>query len=244
MKTKSIYLSLLILTASVILTGCASGLYGSGQQAQPIPTTMDGPDGVNIAVTPSYWPWTPRNLGDYVTPYYIRVTNNSKKTIILDYEDIVLFDQFKNQYTPLAPDTVASIFNTGTGTVAYTPSYSYPQVSVGVGFGFGGGYGRRYGYGGYRRGYYGPRVGIYGYSPVYYSPPPAAYYSQPVNTSDILTQALPLGPVHPGATVTGFLYFRETVSESGQITLDIGYNTEGSKKENVLSFPFDMSLRQ
>ena len=195
-----------------------------------------------MPLPPSYWPWSPKNLNDYVTPYYVKITNNSAKTIILDYEDVIIFDQFKNQYTPLSPDTVASIFNTGTGTT-YSGGYSYPQLSVGVGFGFGGGYGRRYGYRGYRRGYYGPRVGIYGYSPVYYYPPPA-YYSRPVNTSDILTQALPLGPVHPGATITGFLYFRDTVAQSSQITLDIGYNAEGSTKENVLSFPFDMTLNR
>ncbi len=242
MRIKSLHLSTVIIIVTLFATGCTSGMYGGGQQAQPIPTTMSGEDGVLIAVTPSYWPWSPKNLGDYVTPYYIRITNNSAKTIILDYEDIVLFDQFKNQYTPLSPDTVASIFNTSTPT-AYQRDYSYPRVSVGVGFGFGGGYGRRYGYGGYRRGYYGPRVGVYGYSPVYYSPPPAAYYSQPVNTSDILTQALPLGPVHPGATITGFLYFRNVTEQASQVTLDIGYNAEGSTKENVLSFPFDLTLR-
>lgn len=243
MKIKTTGLSLIILVIAVFVSGCASGLYGSGQQAQPIPTTMTGPDGVNIAVTPSYWPWTPRNLGDYVTPYYIRITNNSNKTIVLDYEDIVLFDQLKNQYTPLSPDTVANIFNTGTGTVAYSGGYGYPQLSVGVGFGFGGGYGSRYGYGGYRRGYSGTRVGVYGYAPVYYYPTPATYYSKPVDTSDILTQALPLGPVHPGATISGYLYFRDATEQSSQVTLNIGYNTEGSKKENILSFPFDLSLR-
>lgn len=243
MNIKPINLSLMVLLLTVFASGCASGLYGGGQQAQPIPTTMTGPDGVNIAVTPSYWPWTPRNLGDYVTPYYIRITNNSNKTIVLDYEDIIIFDQFKNQFTPMSPDTVASIFNTGTGTVAYSGGYSYPRLSVGVGYGFGGGYGRRYGYGGYRRGYYGPRVGVYGYAPVYSYPPPVAYYSKPVNTSDILTQALPLGPIHPGATISGYLYFRDATEQASQITLNIGYNTEGSKKENVLSFPFDLSLR-
>lgn len=243
MKINSVNVSVMLLISALFLTGCASGYYGGGQQAPPIPTTVTGEDGVTIAVTPSYWPWSPNNLSNYVTPYYVTISNNSGRTIIIDYEDIVLFDQFKTQYTPLSPDTVASIFNTSTAT-AYQGGYSYPQLSVGVGFGFGGGryYGRRgYGRRGYGRGY-GSSVGIYGYSPVYYSPPPA-YYSNPVNTSDILTQALSLGPVHPGATITGFLYFRHTISEANQVTLDIGYNTEGSTKENVLSFPFDLSLR-
>jgi len=194
MKFSSISTGIINLFLLLFITGCASGLYGGGNQVPPIPTTNTGEDGVTISVTPSFWPWSPKNLGDYVVPYYVKITNNSGKTIILDYEDIVLFDQFKTQYTPLAPDTVASIFNTSSGTV-YQGGYSYPQVSVGVGFGFGGGYGRRgYGYRGYRRGY-GSGVGIYGYSPFYYYPPPAAYYYKPVNTSDILTQALSLGPV-------------------------------------------------
>jgi len=223
------------------MIGCASGLYGGGNQVPPIPTTNTSEDGVTISVTPSFWPWTPKNLRNYVAPYYVTITNNSNRAIIIDFEDIVLFDQFKTQYTPLSPDTVASIFNTSSGTV-YQGGYSYPRVSVGVGLGFGGGY---YGRRGHRhRGYHGGyrSFGIYGYSPVYYYPPPY-YYSKPVNTSDILTQALSLGPVYPGATVTGFLYFRHTIAEASQVTLDIGYTLEGTTKHQVISFPFDLGLR-
>ena len=223
------------------MIGCASGLYGGGNQVPPIPTTNTSEDGVTISVTPSFWPWTPKNLRNYVAPYYVTITNNSNRTIIIDFEDIVLFDQFKTQYTPLSPDTVASIFNTSSGTV-YQGGYSYPRVSVGVGLGFGGGY---YGRRGHRhRGYHGGyrSFGIYGYSPVYYYPPPY-YYSKPVNTSDILTQAFSLGPVYPGATVTGFLYFRHTIAEASQVTLDIGYTLEGTTKHQVISFPFDLGLR-
>lgn len=243
MKINSPKVVLLFLISAIFLSGCASGMYGGGgQQVPPIPTTITGEDGVTISVTPSFWPWEPKNLSNYVTPYYINITNNSDKTIIIDYDDIVLFDQNKTQYTPISPDTVASIFNTPAPSTTYQGGSSYPQLSVGVGFGFGGGYGRRgYGYRGYRGGY-GPRVGIYGYSPVYYSPPPV-YYSKPVNTSDILTQALSLGPVHPGATITGFLYFRDTIAQASQVTLDIGYNVEGSNRETVLTFPFDLTLR-
>ena len=231
--------SLLLIISAIMLSGCASGLYG-GQIAQPIPTTITGEDGVTIAVTPSFWPWDPKDLSDYVTTYYVSITNNSAKTIVVDYDDIVLFDQFNTQYTPLSPDTVASIFNPSSPSTVYQGDYSYPSLSLGVGFGFGGGYGRPYGYG--YRGGYGPRVGVYGYTPVYYYPAPV-YYSKPVNTSDILTQALSLGPVHPGATITGYLYFRDTIAEASQVTLDIGYNQEGSTKENVLTFPFDLTLR-
>ena len=219
--------SLLLIISAIMLSGCASGLYG-GQIAQPIPTTVTGEDGVTIAVTPSFWPWDPKDLSDYVTTYYVSITNNSAKTIVVDYDDIVLFDQFNTQYTPLSPDTVASIFNPSSPSTVYQGDYSYPSLSLGVGFGFGGGYG--------------PRVGVYGYTPVYYYPAPV-YYSKPVNTSDILTQALSLGPVHPGATITGYLYFRDTIAEASQVTLDIGYNQEGSTKENVLTFPFDLTLR-
>ena len=242
-KYNSIHTGIIFLISALLVTGCASsGLYGGGYQPQPIPTTNTTEDGVIIAVTPFYWPWTPKNLENYVTPYYVKIVNNSGRTIIVDYEDIVLFDQFKTQYTPLSPDTVASIFNNSSG-VTNQGGYSYPQVSVGVGFGFGGGYYGRRGYGrrGYGRGY--RSLGIYGYSPVYYYPPPPAYYSKPVNTSDILTQALSLGPVYPGATVTGYLYFRHTISEANHVTLDIGYSVEGTTKHNVVSFPFSVGIQ-
>jgi len=240
-KFNSIQTGIIYLFLILLINGCASsGLYGGGQLVQPIPTTNTSEDGVTISVTPSYWPWTPKNLENYVTPYYVKITNNSDRTIIIDYEDIVLFDQFKTQYTPLSPEVVASIFNTSSGT-ASQGGYSYPRVSVGVGFGFGGGYyGRRgYGYRGYRGGY--RSLGIYGYSPVYYPPP--YNYSKPVNTSDILTQALSLGPVYPEATVTGFLYFRHTISDAKQVTLDIGYSVEGTTKHHVVSFPFSVGIQ-
>ena len=77
---------------------------------------------------------------------------------------------------------------------------------------------------------------------MYYYPPPYNY-SKPVNTSDILTQALSLGPVYPGATITGFLYFRHTISEANQVTLDIGYSVEGTTRHPVVTFPFDLGFR-
>ena len=229
----------MLLISAQVFSGCASGLYG-GAIEQPIPTTITSEDGVSISVTPSFWPWDPKNLQEYVTPYYVSITNNSNKTIFVEYDNIALFDQFKTQYTPLSPDTVANIFGTSNSGTVYQEGYSYPSLSVGVGFGFGGGYARPYGYG-YRGGYR-PRVGVYGYSPVYYYPPPV-YYSRPVNTSDILTQALSLGPVHPGATVSGYLYFRDTIAEASQVNFDIGYSQEGSDNVTVLTFPFDLTLR-
>ena len=221
----------------LVLAGCAPGSYygNTGIPLSPIPTTLESPDGVTVSVTPNYWPYTPGNLPDYATPFYVEIQNQSGRTIDLYYGDVVLYDQYRAQYNPLSPEVVASAI--ATSEPGYGYGYpSYPRVSVGVGFGFGGGYhGRGYG----RRGYYGPAIGIY---PRWYAPP-AAYYSQPVSTKDVLTFALGSGPIYPGSTVNGFVYFRQVPREVAEVTLDVAWrDLDRPDDRRVLSFTFALGL--
>ncbi len=110
----------------------------------PQPNVQTSGDSVRITVIPSYWTGSPGNLQNYVTPFYIQIENFSGQTIGFDYSDIVLFDQFRTQYSPLNPEAVADIVRSSAPAYAYPV---YPNVSIGVGGGY---------YGGFYRGGWGP----------------------------------------------------------------------------------------
>jgi len=203
----------------------------------PTPSVQTSEDGVRITVIPSYWTGSPGNLQNYVTPFYVEIENFSGKAIGFDYSDIVLFDQFRTQYSPLNPQAVADIVkSTGTAVYAYP---SYPNVSIGIGGGY---------YGGYYRGpwgpYYGPYwrpFGFYAYDPLWYYPPPAYYYAKPPSTKDVITEALTPGSIAPNASVRGYLFFKQIPDEVNQVTLDIGYGIEGTPIFRTLSFQFPVA---
>lgn len=232
-------ISILLALAIPLLAGCAPGFYQGTPEIPytPEPITLTSEGGVTVSVTPYYWPYTPGNLPDYATPYYIEIQNQSGKTIDLYYGDVVLFDQSRAQYNPLSPEVVATAISTSQPQYGYSAP-SYPRVSLGFGFGFGSGY---HGYG--RRGGYGPAIGIGGYYPGYYAPPPAAYNQKPVSTKDVLTFALGSGPIYPGSTVTGFVYFRHLPAQATEVTLDVGWrDPEKPDDMQVLSFPLSSGV--
>jgi hypothetical protein len=199
----------------------------------PNPSVQTSEDGVRITVIPSYWTGSPGNLQNYVTPFYVEIENFSGRTVGFDYSDIVLFDQFRTQYTPLNPQTVADIIQSSAPAYAYPV---YPNVSIGIGGGY---------YGGFYRGgwgpYYGPYwrpFGYYAFSPIWYYPPPVYYYAQQPSTKDVLTEALAPGAIAPNASVRGYIFFKQIPAEVTEVTLDIGYGIEGTPVFRTLSFLF------
>ena len=225
------HLGLLILI--VFLTGCYPRYRIQQPKFNPTPSVHTTEDGVRVTVIPSYWTGSPANLQNYVTPFYIDIENFSGKTLTLSYEDIVLFDQFRTQYGPISPETVAQLISSSETVYAYP---SYPRVSIGIGGGYYGGY-----YRGGRRGYYGPYYrpyGFYAFSPVWYYPQAPYYYSKPVSTVDVVTEALIPGIIHPNASVEGYVYFRQIPDQITQVTLDVGYGIEGTPEHTTLSIPF------
>lgn len=226
----------LILTV-LFLAGCYSGGYYRPPQPafNPEPRVQSGQDGVRVTVIPSYWTGSPANLQNYVTAVYVEIENFSNNTLVFDYNDIVLFDNFRTQYSPLSPQAVAEIISQSETRVYASPSY--PRVSIGIGTGYYGGYyGRRWGYYGP---YYRP-FGFFAYSPVWYYPPPY-YYSKPVSTKDVVTQALIPGPVYPNATVEGYIYFKQIPVEVTSATLEISYGIEGTPEYRTFDFPLPIS---
>lgn len=225
------YLSLL--TLIIISTGCYPRYRIQEPKFNPTPSVHTTEDGVRVTVIPSYWTGSPANLQNYVTPFYIDIENYSGKSLTLSYEDIVLFDEFRTQYGPINPETVAQIIRSSEYRYFYP---SYPRVSIGIGGGYYGGY-HRWGRRGYYRPYYWP-YGFYAFSPIWYYPPAPYYYTKPVNTVDIVAEALIPGIIHPNSSVEGYVYFRQIPDQVTSVTLDVGYGIKGTSEHTTLSFPF------
>lgn len=204
----------------------------------PNPNVQTSEDGVRITVIPSYWTGSPGNLQNYVTPFYVEIENFSGRNIGFDYSNIVLFDQFRTQYSPLNPQAVADIIQSSAPVYAYP---AYPNVSIGIGGGYYGGY---YGGGYYRRpwgpyyGSYWRPYGFYAFNPIWYYPPPTYYYAQPPGTKDIITEALAPGSIAPNASVRGYIFFKQMPDEVSEVTLNISYVIEDTPVFRTLSFTF------
>ncbi len=211
-----------------VLAGCYPAYRQPAVSFNPVPSIQTADDGVRVTVIPSYWPGTPRNLPYYVTPFYVEIENFSGSPITLNYKDLVMFDEFRTQYGPINPNTVADVVSAS--DFNYAPAY--PNVSVGFGYG---GWGGPWG-GGW--GYYRPFYRPYAYAPFWYYPPPVYYYPVPVSTKDIVTGALMPGTVYPNASIEGFIYFKELPETVSRVTLDVGYVNSVDNGFRSLSFPF------
>jgi len=199
----------------------------------PTPNVQMSEDGVRITVIPSYWTGSPGNLQNYVTPFYVEIENFSGRYIGFDYSDIVLFDQFRTQYSPLNPQAVADIIQSSVPVYAYP---AYPNVSIGIGGGYYGGYYRRP-WGSYYGPYWRP-YGFYAFNPVWYYPPPTYYYAQPQDTKDVISEALAPGSIAPNASVRGYIFFKQMPAEVDEVTLNISYGIEETPVFRTLSFIF------
>ena len=236
-KNHSITTVILFVSALVIVI--TASCYPSGYNIPPPPpfapnpNVQMSPDNVRITVIPSYWNGSPGNLQNYVTPFYVEIENFSGRSIGFDYSDIVLFDNFKTQYSPLNPQAVSDIIQSSAPVYAYP---AYPNVSIGIGAGYYGGY-----YGRPWWPYYGPYwrpFGFYAYNPIWYSPPPAYYYAQPPGTKDVVTEALAPGSIAANATVKGYIFFKQIPDEVSEVTLNISYVVENTPTYRTLSFIF------
>lgn len=120
-----------ILPILILATCYPSGYYTPPPPPpfKPTPSVQTSQDGVKVTVIPSYCRGSPANLQNYVMlPCYIQIENYSDKPIGFDYGDIVLFDEFRTQHSPLNPQAVADIVkSTGTTVYAYP---AYPNVSI------------------------------------------------------------------------------------------------------------------
>lgn len=232
-KVKTVFLILLLTS---FLTGCAS--YGSRSYSLITPevrSSTSDKKNVKITVSSNAWNGNPENLPAYLTAFYIEIENNSDLPITVQYDDIVLIDQFRNQYNALMPDIASNII------VQKSKSKWYFRPSISIGFGSGGYYGGRigtgygvygYGYPYYRSPFYWP------YNYAYYNDYYADYYNQ--DYSDLFTKSLVPGIIRPNAKISGFVFFKKLPIEVNAFDLDINYRIENADKKYNLTFPYSI----
>ena len=236
-KIKSI---VLILFAAFFIMGCAS--YSSRTYSLITPEMRSSaPDSerVKISISSNAWNGNPQNLPNYLTAFYIEIENNSDEPITIQYDDIVLIDQFRNQYNALLPDMASNI------VVQKSKSKWYFRPSISIGFGSGGYYGGRYrggygiGFGGYSYGYPYYRSPFYWpYNYAYYNNYYSDYYDQ--DYSDLFTMSLVPGVIRPNAKISGFVFFKKLPRDVKTFDLNLSYRLEGKEKKYDLIFPYSI----
>jgi len=224
----------LITVFMLLVSGCA--YYGTRVNRSVIkiePERISTPKlkrGVNIAVSANVWHGEPKSFKRYITPFYIEIQNKTEKNIIISETDFVLFDEFRNQYNPLPPGRVANIIK----SAQRKRFYVYPRISIGIGTSFH--HDRFHYYGHHRYPFYRP----YHYFNDYPYYDYRRSYDYEPDLEDVFSEALNLGVLRPGATLSGYVYFKKVTQDTEELTLEVGYKTEEDKTTHKLDFHFDI----
>lgn len=223
---------LIITLLTLILTGCVynGSLFNKTRVyylPEEIKTDYNGKV-VNFTIRTNYWYGSPKNIARYALPVYLSVENGTDTPIIIEPEDIVLFDGSRNQYNVLSPDDVANIVVSSESS-GYTRIY--PSISVGIGgfYNHGYYYGHHY-YPYYRNPWFYDDYPFYDYPRAYYRP----------DYKDIYTEAFQPGKVMPNARLSGFVYFKKLPSVTDKIILQVNYRPQDSNESHSLDFHFDI----
>ncbi len=146
-----------------------------------------------------------------------------------------MLDNSRNQYNPISPNRAANILK----SAHRKRFYIYPRVSVGIGTSF---HHDRFHYFGhhhypfygrypfYRPYHYFDDYPYYNYRRSYYEP----------DLEDVYTEALNPGAIRPGATLSGYVYFKKIPARAKNLTLEIGYLVREHNTAHKLDFHFDL----
>ena len=191
--------------------------------------------GVTLTLRSSAWDGSPRYLPDYVTPFHVHLANGTPTALAFDYHDLRLFDEARFQYTALPPADVERILRGVAGTDPRSPGPPGPALAAGS-----------------------PGVasdaepGVLiawvprrtvapSWGPLWWDPWwgwPGPYYV-PVPTHEVLTRALPVGMIQPGAQVEGFVYFPALRPTAQRLTLEFHHRLGDTPR--LLSADFAVS---
>jgi hypothetical protein len=172
-------------------------------------------EGVQVVARASAWRGSPSYLPSYVTPFHLLVVNGSPLPVRYDYGDLVLFDEARFQYTAMPPADVAQLLR-WSGTA---PDVGLADADAAT-------------------------LPLHRRRPLFWDPwwdpwwwgPPYAPYPPPPRVDDVLTQALPMGTLQPGAQIQGFVYFPRLRPEASGLTFEFHYRLGDAPR--VLTLPF------
>ena len=206
----------LVAVAALVLAGCAASsrvvpVAGPGVTVPADGTAVTAADGVELTVRVSAWDGTPGYLPGYVTPFHCLLVNGTTLPLSYDYADLRLFDEARFQYTALPPADVGRLLRWG----AEPAPVQVASVSAS----------------------YWRRRSLF-WSPWWWDPWWGApgYYYAPSRLDDVLSQALPVGALQPGARTQGFVYFPRLRQEATRLTFEFHHRLGDAP--HVLTLPF------
>ena len=189
-KGKAGRLSLLLLAVGAGLAACAQPALVPDVPGAAGPILQEVP-GLQVAVEVGAWNARPSSLPDAVLPLLVTLSNTGDKPVAVARQDFALLDQANRQYSSIHPADVAAMFGGGGGSgVAVSPSVGFGGSSGGRG----------------NRSFVGGGLGF-------------TFGSWGSDIRDIIPLALAEGPVQPGATVRGFLYFARPAPDNQEVRL-------------------------
>jgi len=213
---------IILIVFLVTISGCQYNIDDSSSLFRT-PQTYSADDGISITITPVK-KISGYSVSRYLTAFYIEITNNSKTAIEFDPKDLLIVDQYNNQYNMLRPESVANIINENTRPLIY------PRISIGIGTGY---YGDHFGFWGNH--HFWPYMDYpYFYDDYYYQD----YYYQREKLEFVFSSTLIPGSVYPGATLSGFVYFNKQPKDVKNIKLHFNYSFRDSSKRKELTFDF------
>jgi hypothetical protein len=173
-------------------------------------------EGVRLVVRSSAWRGSPAFLPGYVTPFHVLVVNEATVSLRYDYDDLRLFDDERFQYTALPPVEVVRLLRwSGSRSLVAAAGATLPHRRRAVIW----------------DPFWDPWWG-WGYWGRPYWP----YWDWPVSAEDVLTQALPVGPLEGGARREGFVYFPRLRAAARRLSFEMHYRLADASR--VLKLPF------
>jgi hypothetical protein len=219
----------LVAALLVLLAGCATSrvvpVPAAGVQVDPETRAAAAvADGVQVVVRPSAWRGSPSYLTGYVTPFHFAIANETAFPLRYDYADLKLFDEDRFQYTALPPVDVTRILR---GVAVAEPVR--PTVVAAASVSTGSLHWRR-----------APYAWPWGWDPWWWGPP-VPYYWPPPRYDEVLTEALPVGTLDPGARTAGFVYFPRLRPDARRLVLEFHHRLGDTPR--VLTLPFAIERR-
>jgi hypothetical protein len=196
-----------VLVALSVLGACALG-----PRLEPVSAPADlsvtvTEAGIRLTLLPNTWSAYPSDLARYFTPIEVRIENARDKNLLLRLEDFAALDDSRQQYRAVPPAEVGR-------TVSWSPDSFKPADARAANRLAGPWYPYRTRYWGP---YYGPYYGPYG--PWGYWDPYYPYYWPRPYPQDVLTLGLREGPLLPGASLRGFVYFQRATARGNMLTV-------------------------
>lgn len=169
--------------------------------------------GVRIDVKGDAWKGDPKNLGDFLTPVLVEISNGSDRPVQVRYSDFGLVGQSGFRYAALPPfKPMGTAYGSRDTEIGVEPAGHRGPPAMHASH-------RHFFVAPYQAPYYGyfsPWPYPFGFDSGYWG---QYYYSwvEPLPTPTMMNDALPEGVLEPGGSIGGFVYFQNVTPREGRV---------------------------